>query len=97
MRTIGSKEAVIRYQCDKCGLAMGADDARRYIVKIEVYAAAGHIDLSKELESGQSSMEQVLEELSQADPDEIEDQTYRLFRFDLCDSCRRKLLAAPLG
>lgn len=76
---------------------MGADDARRYIVKVEVYAAAGHIDLSRQEGEAGPTLEQVLQQLASADPDDVEDQTYRLFRFDICDACRRKLLAAPLG
>ena len=42
-------------------------------------------------------LEQVLNHLATADPDEIEDQTYRSFRFDVCDACRQKLLSRPMG
>ena len=85
-------------ECDKCGVSMAANDSRRFIVKLEVYAADGPVDLGSEepVEAGQKLAE-VLEQLSKADPDEIEDQTYRSFRFDLCDTCRRKLLNRPLG
>jgi hypothetical protein len=88
---------MIRYECDRCGVKMGANDARRFIVKIEVYAAAGHVDLSRDLEKDtEAQLAQVLDELSVADPDDIEDQTYRAFRFDVCDRCRKSLLAQPL-
>ena len=37
---------MIRYECDGCGVALSANDAQRYIVKLEVYAAAGHLELT---------------------------------------------------
>ena len=71
---------------------------QRYIVKMEIYAAAGHIDVDAESSTDtQSQLKEVLDALASADPDEVEDQTYRSFRFDLCDSCRKKILQAPLG
>ena len=89
---------MIRYECDKCGRALDANDRHRYIVKMEVFAAADHIDLDADLSSDPSrEMTNVLTHLAKADPDEIEDQTYRSFRFDLCDACRKELLARPLG
>jgi len=87
---------VIRYECDKCGAALGANDAGRYIVKMEVYAAAEHLDISEQDLAG-TTLDDVLQQLRDADPDEVEDQTYRSFRFDVCDACRRRLLQRPLG
>lgn len=89
---------MIRYECDRCGLSLGANDAQRFIVKIEVYAAAGHVDLDAEA-SGDTvqKLAEVLNDLASADPDEVEDKTYRCFHFDVCDACRRKIMLAPLG
>lgn len=89
---------MIRYECDKCGRSLRANDPSRYIVKIEVFAAAGPVDLGSETGADtRSQIDAVLERLRQADPDEIEDQTYRAFKFDLCDACRKLLIAQPLG
>jgi ribosomal protein L40E len=88
---------MIRYVCDRCGARMGPNDPQRYIVKLEVYAAAGHVDLSDEAPQDiAGELDRVMESLATADPDEIEDQTYRAFRFDVCDRCRVALLADPL-
>ena len=51
----------------------------------------------RELESPASQMQEVLRELAEANPDEIEDQTYRAFRFDVCDACRKVLMSTPLA
>lgn len=89
---------MIRYQCDRCGARMSANDAGRFIVKIEVYAAASPIDLDATARSSKpGELQAVIEQLRNADPTEVEDQTYRAFRFDLCDSCRKDYLARPLG
>ena len=89
---------MIRYECDKCGRRMDPNDSQRFIVKLEVYAAAEHIDLDADsVTDAGRELENVLSQLATADPDEVEDQTYRAFRFDLCDACRRELLRRPLG
>ncbi len=89
---------MIRYECDRCGQKLKANDPGRYIVKLEVYAAASHIEFTEEdLKAASGRLEDVIAELSEADPDEVENQTYRSFRFDLCDSCRKALLDKPLG
>ena len=77
---------------------MSANDSRRFIVKMEVYAAAGHVDLTlQEKMDAASELDAVMRQLAEADPDEVEDQTYRALRFDLCDACRKRMLSHPLG
>ena len=89
---------MIRHECDKCGARMGANDPGRFIVKMEIYAAAGPVDLADEaLADSETQLADVLEALKTADPDEVEDQTYRSFLFDVCDACRRTLISHPLG
>jgi len=89
---------LIRYECDKCGKALTANDSDRYVVKIEIYAAAGPVELDLEPQADPGAeLSKVLASLSDIHPDELEDKTYRLFRFDVCDRCRRELLKRPLG
>jgi len=90
---------MIRYCCDGCGKMMSANDANRYIVRLEVFAAAEGLTISKEdlARDHQAEIEQIVNDLRQADPDQIEDQVYRLFRFDLCSACHRRYLANPLA
>lgn len=89
---------MIRYECDRCGTKLAANDPKRYLVKIEVYAAAGPVEISaEEFEDTRRAIDDVLRQLAKADPNEIEDQTYRCLKFDLCDACRKLLLARPLG
>lgn len=89
----------IRYACDSCGADLGSGDSDRYMVKMEAFAAVPSvIELSKEdlSQDQRGKMNRLLKELSNADPDQIEDQTYRSFRFDLCPTCHQTFLKNPL-
>lgn len=87
----------IRYECDMCGVKLAVESPARYIVKLEVFAAAGPIDLDKEASiDPHRELKNLIEKLQKADPDQIEDRTYRAFRFDVCDSCRAALISNPL-
>ncbi|MEK6674152.1 MAG: hypothetical protein AABZ47_00690 [Planctomycetota bacterium] len=89
---------MIRYECDMCGVGLKANDSSRYIVKMEIYAAAGPLDLDAHADGDtEGELSKVIESLSTADPGDMEDRTYRSFRFDVCDSCRKALLLKPIG
>ena len=90
---------MIRFECDRCGTSLSANDEERFIVKIEAFAAAGPVDFSRQ-EMGEDRTDQIrslIEQLNNADPDHVEDQTYRSIHFDLCKNCHRDFLAKPLG
>jgi hypothetical protein len=90
---------VIRYECDKCRCRLSATGADRFIAKIELYSAGGPVEFNEAdmQRDAQEEIRAVLDRLSAADPDEIEDQNYRCLRFDLCVDCHRALLRNPLG
>lgn len=77
---------------------MTANDPQRFIVRLEVYAAASHMDLDVQEASGDpDEIKKIVDSLAKADPSDIEDRTYRLLSFDVCDDCRKELLRNPLG
>ncbi len=89
---------MIRYECDKCGTRLTANDPNRFIVKMELYAAAGPVELDTPADADPSQqLDELLEVLAKADPNDVEDRTYRALRFDLCRSCHQTLLRKPLG
>lgn len=89
---------MIRYRCDGCGVDLERDGSNRYIVKIEAYAAAGKLEFTRgEVECDhEAEIRQLIAALEKKHPDEIEDQVYRSFRYDLCPTCHRRYLASPL-
>ena len=90
---------MIRYRCDKCGCEMTANDPRRFVVKLEIYAAAAPLEFAQDelARDHTQEIQQLVDELHHANPDEVEDQTYRVLRFDLCRECQKRLLQRPLG
>jgi hypothetical protein len=89
---------MIRYECDRCGARLGVNDAGRYILRMEIFAAAGPVELNLESTGDPGDeLSRLIRTLSIANPDEVEDRTYRSFRFDLCDDCRKKMIQRPLG
>ena len=55
---------MIRYECDKCGRHMAPNDAQRFIVKMEIFAAADHLDLDLDAtEPDRNALSEVIESL----------------------------------
>lgn len=89
---------MIHYTCDMCGKILLADEDTRYVLKIEVYAAYDPMEItSNDLQEDRSEeIEDLLDEMADMDAEEIEDQVYRTFRFDLCPQCQALYLKDPL-
>jgi hypothetical protein len=89
----------IHYKCDRCGKRLAPDDPNRFVVKVEVFAAADHLTVTEEdLERDhRAEIDRLVKQLDKMTADEVEDLTYRAFRFDLCRDCHKVYLKNPLG
>ena len=89
---------MIRYRCDKCGKDLPSGTADRFVVRIEVFAAEGPLEITAEdLEKDhRAEIRRTIEQLSKTPLDEVEDKVYRSFRFDLCGRCHAEYLRDPL-
>lgn len=86
---------MITYHCDVCGARMSGNDPGRYVVKVETFAAAAPLEITKE-DLQQDHTKQIAETLAllaEQSVDEIEDAVYRAFRYDLCAGCHREFLS----
>ncbi|HKQ48005.1 MAG TPA: hypothetical protein VJZ71_08055 [Phycisphaerae bacterium] len=90
---------MIRYRCDGCSQDLAPDGSNHYIVKIEAFAAAGRLEFTREdLEKDhEAEMRKLLAQAERRSPDELEDQVYRSFRYDLCPACHHRFLKNPMG
>ncbi|MBN1489613.1 MAG: hypothetical protein JXA69_06810 [Phycisphaerae bacterium] len=88
---------MIRYRCDKCGKDLGPG-SDHFVVRIEAFAAASPLEITAEdvEKDHQAEIRQLVEQLSHTPLDEVEDQVFRAFRFDLCGPCHREYLRNPL-
>jgi len=90
---------MLHYSCDMCGKQLLVEEDVRYVVKIEAFAAADPLEITEEdLEKDHLiEISKLIKQLEQMDPQELEDQVYKSFRFDLCPECHRRYLRDPLG
>jgi hypothetical protein len=66
---------------------------------MEVYAAFDPAAAGEEDEDGDhlQEIQDILERLEDSENDQIGDDVYQQFRFDLCPECRKKFAKNPLG
>lgn len=84
--------------CDRCGAGLLLDAPVRYEVRIEVKSAYDPLELTQEdLATAAEELGKCLERLKDYSADQAQDEVYREFRFDLCATCQRTFLKAPLG
>jgi len=89
---------MIHFTCDLCGKTLLADEDARYVVRIEVYAAADPMEIADAdlQEDHAEEMKHLIEQMKGLSAEEAEDQVCRKFRFDLCPACQAKYLEDPL-
>ncbi len=90
---------MIRYRCDSCGVDLDRDGADHFIVKIEAFAAAGKLEFTREelARDHEAEIRELMDNLANRSPDEIEDTVYRSFRYDLCIACHRRFIQSPIA
>ena len=84
--------------CDLCGKPLLVDSDVRYVVKIEVFAAYDPMELTVEdlKRDRLKEIRELVRRLSEMEPQELEDQVYKSFTFDMCPECQKTYLKDPL-
>jgi hypothetical protein len=90
---------MVHVTCDLCGKEIRAGEEQRFVLKIEVFAAAGTDQLTEE-DLDEDHLEEISQLLAEEEcglaPSAEESATvYR--RYDLCAACRKRFLKDPLG
>ena len=84
--------------CDRCGNGLLLDAPVRYEVRIEVKSAYDPLELtSEDLADAAAGLKNAVESAKNLSAEEAQDEVYREFRFDLCRTCQKAFLKAPLG
>ncbi|NQT52551.1 hypothetical protein HQ576_10890 [bacterium] len=84
--------------CDVCGKALLVDETTRYEARIQVYAAYDPMEIVPDdlAEASRERLRQLIEQLEDMDPQDVEDSVYKDMLFDLCPTCQKHYLANPL-
>ncbi len=90
---------MIHYTCDMCGKVLLQGEEVRYVVKVEVAAAYDPLELTAEdlEEDHLEEMRKLVARMNEMDQQELEDQVFASFRFDLCPACQKRYLEDPLA
>jgi len=87
-----------RFTCDRCGNGLLLDAPVRYEVRIEVKSAYDPLELSEEdLARASDALKEAVEQAKRLSAQEAMDEVYKEFRFDLCRTCQKQFIQAPLG
>ena len=87
---------MLHFSCDLCGHRLGD---RRFVVKLEVFAAFDPEEIDEEdLDSDHlQEISEMLEEIEITGQSQLEDCRPKEFRFDLCPHCHKRFVNDPLG
>ena len=87
---------MLHFSCDLCGQQLGD---RRFVVKLEVYPAFDPEEIGEEdLDSDNlQEISSILQEMEVSGQCQLDDQSSKEFRFDLCPHCHTKFVKDPLG
>ncbi|MCX7918265.1 MAG: hypothetical protein N3A72_01400 [bacterium] len=80
------------YLCDSCGEEI-KQSGTRYTFKAELYAAKTPVVFTEEdrHRDFRKEIEQLIQQMETMNPEELNDEVYIHYQFDLCKSCRDKL------
>ncbi|HLY72726.1 MAG TPA: hypothetical protein VKU80_01295 [Planctomycetota bacterium] len=87
-----------RLTCDRCGNGLLLDAPVRYEVRIEVKSAYDPLELTDEdLARAAENLKEAVRGVQHLSAQEAMDEVYKEFRFDLCRTCQKRFIQAPLG
>jgi hypothetical protein len=90
---------MLHFSCDLCGKELLPQADRRFVVKIEVFAAHDPNELTDDdlADDQLESLSELLEELEETGDEPDLAPAYKQIRFDLCPACHQKFLRDPLN
>lgn len=89
---------MIKYICDLCGRSLQEKEVI-YELNIRVHAIYQplQIDLVDLLKDRTDEIRRLIEDLKDKDPQELQDQIYKTFKFHLCPLCQQKYIKNPFA
>jgi len=88
---------MVVYRCDGCGQEMRQHDLR-YVATVDVRAAYDEmqVGLADLVRDHRSEILKLIERMRREDAKTLEEQIFKKITLDLCPSCQRAFIAAPL-
>ena len=85
--------------CDMCGKGLLVEDDVRYEVTIEIKSAYDPMEITAEdlVKDHTAEIKRLIKQMKEINQQDLEDEVYKVFRFDLCHTCQKKFLKNPLS
>jgi hypothetical protein len=90
---------MLHVTCDLCGKSLRTGEDQRYVVKIEAYAVNDPAEIT-EADLDEDHMEEVSQLLRECEENDTSAElveTYKNFRYDLCEECHKKFVRDPMS
>ncbi len=88
---------MLQFTCDHCGKELRPGEERRFVVKIEAFAAEDPGEIT-EADLDGDHLEEVSQLLRDMEDEDIPlEEPNKKFRYDLCPECHRRFVRDPLG
>ncbi len=83
---------MIQYLCDRCGKEIPPTQTR-FSLHMQLFASKENLyfsesDLQKDL---REEMAQLIRQMERMDPEQLNDEVYVRYEFDVCNACRKEL------
>lgn len=90
---------MLHFSCDLCGKDILPQADRRYVVKMEVYAAHEPNSITEDDldDDNLESISQMLQEMDETGIEPNLPPAYKQIRYDLCPDCHKKFLRDPFN
>jgi hypothetical protein len=94
----GTEPPMITHLCDRCGSPIEAGQLR-YVARIEVFAAADPLQVTREDLEGDTrdEIDRLIEQCAGKSEEELMQDVHVAFKFDLCRRCQQAYVANPLA
>ncbi|MDI6732483.1 MAG: hypothetical protein QME51_00410 [Planctomycetota bacterium] len=84
--------------CDRCGRGLLINEDVRYEVTVEIKSAYDPMEITDEdlRRNFTKDLARLLKVMEDKTEEELQDEVYKIFRFDICLQCQKELLKNPL-
>ena len=89
---------MFHFICDRCGKGLLIGEDVRYEVTIEIKSAYDPLEITRD-DLEKDSQEEILRLLNlmkNKNRQELEDEVYKKFNFDICLQCQKEMIQDPL-
>ena len=89
---------MFHFICDRCGKGLLINEDVRYEVTVEIKSAYDPLEITRDdlRKNFNDEILRLLNQMKDKDTQELEDEVYKIFKFDICLKCQKEIIKNPL-